>query len=248
MNSLKKIPTTELLSWLISECELDYSSKYVYLYVRELAIRQAHRQHWALDYLQIKELVDTVATNIYLFVQRHYTGGFRLSNWLKYIYNTVYKTSLAMFPNGADVKPIVVDTTDDLLFEQEFLDRYFYNQIHQYYEFDEIDTRETEKYLYRYLYDCIVYYIKYNETYKYYNQIINSVLFNIILEHPVHLYGLSRSDSHYVDTIAHIIKNQFKQYLHNNFVIEDVSKHADITNKLIEYMQYERLQDVYDKI
>ena len=150
-----------------------------------------------------------------------------------------------MFYGGADIQPQVF-TTIDCSQEDDFLERYFYNQVHQYYELDQIDTDSCVEYIYRYLYDCIGYYLKYNGTYPQYEIVFNSILFSIVFNRTVHLYGLDRKDVHYVDTITKIIIIKFDDYLRENFVI-DGSKHSDMTNKLIDYLQYERLQDVYDK-
>ena len=61
------------------------------------------------------------------------------------------------------------------------------------------------------------------------------------------MYGLDRKDCHYVDTISKIIMYNFEAYLKDNMIIDNVGKHSDIINNLVEYMQYERLNDVYYK-
>ena len=241
MIRLTNLTTVDLAKYLqtnVTKEKILTSENYIYL--RELVYRQISRIHYSLSKKQRGDLAHTVASSILMYLNGVYPRGFIVSNWIKYVYNWTFRTTMATYyPDGSEKHEIT--TIEDELDLNEFINTYYYNNIQPLYYVDQLEVFEGLKNLHTVLEECINDMIKYSKNHSKFNVIYQSVLFSILLDRDIFLYGLNDTDKNYVKILINIINKSLMKYIRNSLSNYDNTIDEYIIN-LPNYLRYEEYE------
>lgn len=212
-----------------------------YIYLRELTYRQIDRINYRLNYKKRNDLAHTISSSILMYLCNVYPKGFKVSNWIKYTYNWTMRSMMAIYyPDGTE-KHEIIEINDELELNN-FIITYFYNAIEPLYFIDEIEAFEGLKNLHIALEECIYDIIKYKENHPKFSVIYNSVLFSILNERIIFLYGTTKSDKDYIKSLVNLVKKYLIFYIRKDLTTNDNTINEYITN-LPKYLRYEEYED-----
>lgn len=233
-------PTKELIDFLHKNFSVDcLFTTENYLIIREIVFRQIIRQGYKLTLKQKRDLSHIVATDMLLYLNIVYPKNFKVTNWLKFIYNWTLKTTMAIYyPDGAE-KPEIFEI-DDLIDSTEFIQKYFFNQIKPVYIQDQLEASDGIYRSFNILKDFIFSIIRYNKTSSKFNTIYYSVLLSIMKDKYIFLYGLSLMDKKYVQLLVNFVKVYFDKAIEKSLKNNDKMLTEMITNlpALLQYESY----------
>ncbi len=236
--NLTTVEIAEKLEQVTSETILTDNT---YCLVKELTLRQLYRQKLRLSRKLITDLAHIITVNILLYLNTVYPRNFKVTNWIKFIHNKAYKTSTAIYDIYGNEKPEIIDF-EDVLDEEEFISRFFYNQLTPYYELDEFECTEGLNNIGLMLPRITENLIRYSKNYEHYKEIYYSVIFSFFLNREIFLFPLKEYEKNYVRNLVNIIKQSFPSYMKNNMIDGNSLLNQYLTDLRI-LMQFERIDN-----
>ena len=211
----------------------------LYLAIREIVRRQLLRMSVRLNPKQRRDLCHLVATNVFLFLIEVQNKRFKISNWIKYLYNKAYKTYLAVNPGGIDQQKEII-SIEDVTTEEEFIERYFFNQLEAYRLVDqsnfEIFIDDVGKDLTRCIKNCI----RYNSSYQNYNNILITIIIKLLCNRDIKLTEMKTEDLTYSKFLFTSMNYIFPKTLKESLIFNDSV--LPTIKELKDFFSYERLK------
>jgi hypothetical protein len=173
-----------------------FNTEWVYLLLFELSRRACNSLYPKLARNEAENLCVDVATNQFLHLRRILVNGIKVSSYYYYMKDKVQRTYKHLYDKFGNSRVFLYDleTRDSRLvklpsdsYEPEFC----------------LDSNISVS---RVLMGVIKHFCRYSSEYSAYNLIVTSTLYCIIFNRSVHLYGLTKRDANYVDTLVRVVK------------------------------------------
>lgn len=236
-----KVPTLDLVRNLEKVAPDKLLEEEPYLWLKELTLRQLYRQNWQLSKKDINDLAHIITVNILLFLTDAIPRGFKMTNWLKYVYNKSAKTAAALFVHGGSERNQVI-RFEDYLEEQDFIRRYFYNQLSVYSDMDEFECNEGIRKIGELIPTLAKKLIRYSNNYSNFRNILYSAIFSFLQDRPIFLTPTTAGEQQYIINLWKLLKIHFPDYMKKN-LIDGSSLLNDYLNNMQELMIYERIEN-----
>ena len=210
----------------------------IYYLLVELSLRCIHKLGTSLNKDEKRNVSCDVACNTILYLSRVYKTGFKVTNWLKFIYNKTLKTIMAQYDTMGNIRPEIIEIEDEVK-QDEFINRMYFLPIQEINELNKVECLDALSNISKTLIWLIEQYIRYTKSYFNYNNIKYSVLLSIILNKCVYLYGLKRFEKIYVNNLKNIVKNRLI-----STIIEDIKYQDD--EQINTYISYALMKEKYN--
>lgn len=218
--SYDNVSTTTICQILGTINEINIFTNDCYELIKELSFRQLLRMALKGNYELLLEVAHTTATNVVIYLNRTYKTGFKVTNWIRFIFNKSLKTYMAMYDFHGNVRPQIIefeDYTDFLEYRKSLKNSAYIG----WKRVRELEVRDYIKSCGNYLEPYICSKIIYAPTHKSYNLIKYSILFGVLQGYCVFLYGLSLREKEYVISLYRYISIEFPRYfkecIYNDF-------------------------------
>lgn len=222
----------------INDSDEFLSNDEIYYLLVELSLRCIRKLETSLSKNEKINIACDVACNTILYLSRVYKTGFRVTNWLKFIYNKTLKTIMAQYDTSGNIRPEIIEIEDESK-QNEFINRMYFLYIQDIDEFNRVECLDAISHISNTLIWLIEQYIRYTKRYSNYNNIKYSVLFSILLDKCVYLYGLKRFEKVYVNNLKNIVKNKLF-----TTIIDDIKYHDD--EQINTYISYALMKERYN--
>lgn len=210
----------------------------IYYLLVELSLRCIHKLGTSLNKDEKRNVSCDVACNTILYLSRVYKTGFKVTNWLRFIYNKTLKTIMAQYDTLGNIRPEIIEIEDEVK-QDEFINRMYFLPIQEINELNKVECLDALSNISKTLIWLIEQYIRYTKSYVNYNNIKYSVLLSIILNKCVYLYGLKRFEKVYVNNLKNIVKNKLI-----STIIEDIKYQDD--EQINTYISYALMKEKYN--
>ena len=210
----------------------------IYYLLVELSLRCIHKLGTSLNKDEKRNVSCDVACNTILYLSRVYKTGFKVTNWLRFIYNKTLKTIMAQYDTMGNIRPEIIEIEDEVK-QDEFINRMYFLRIQEINELNKVECLDALSNISKTLIWLIEQYIRYTKSYFNYNNIKYSVLLSIILNKCVYLYGLKRFEKVYVNNLKNIVKNKLI-----STIIEDIKYQDD--EQINTYISYALMKEKYN--
>lgn len=210
----------------------------IYYLLVELSLRCIHKLGTSLNKDEKRNVSCDVACNTILYLSRVYKTGFKVTNWLRFIYNKTLKTIMAQYDTMGNIRPEIIEIEDEVK-QDEFINRMYFLPIQEINELNKVECLDALSNISKTLIWLIEQYIRYTKSYVNYNNIKYSVLLSIILNKCVYLYGLKRFEKVYVNNLKNIVKNKLI-----STIIEDIKYQDD--EQINTYISYALMKEKYN--
>lgn len=210
----------------------------IYYLLVELSLRCIHKLGTSLNKDEKRNVSCDVACNTILYLSRVYKTGFKVTNWLRFIYNKTLKTIMAQYDTMGNIRPEIIEIEDEVK-QDEFINRMYFLPIQEINELNKVECLDALSNISKTLIWLIEQYIRYTKSYFNYNNIKYSVLLSIILNKCVYLYGLKRFEKVYVNNLKNIVKNKLI-----STIIEDIKYQDD--EQINTYISYALMKEKYN--
>lgn len=203
--------------------------------IKEVSFRQGYQMQVALPYERMVDLANDTAVDMVMYLDRVYRTGFRVTNWLKFIYNKTMKHYMAQYDSHGNIRSQIVEFEDYL----DFLT--YHNSLKKSRQgnWDSVHQLEVTDYIKScgtYLEPFIEGFIIYPKTHRRYGLIKNSILFSLLYGRVVYLYGLKERDKEYITSMYRWSLMEFPRYMqkmmYNDFV-PDIEEGKDYETRYL---------------
>ena len=238
LSDLTVVNIAEHLDKLTAESMLTEDS---YCLLKELTRRQLIKQKRKINPKDLSDLAHIITVNILLFLSNAYKNNFKVTNWIKYVYNKAAKTATAMYVADGNFRTELIEF-EDFLDTDSFIQRYFYTQLSPYYELEKFECEEGISNIGSMIPQLTKHLIRYNYSYKSYNLILYSAIFSVLKNKPVYLFGMTKKERLYVENLSNLVKCILPGYMKENLTAGSLTLNTYLTD-LPNLLYYERLEN-----